>query len=143
MQGFELEGRTRVLSGAPFALDLTGNIDQVRGDNLDSGEPLPRLAPLRARLGLAASADGWRGGIGLRHNARQSRVPATDSATPGTTMLHVWAGGDIALADATTWFAKLDNLTDRLGANAASIATVRGLSPLPGRALTVGLRTRF
>jgi iron complex outermembrane recepter protein len=143
LQGFELEGRTRVMSGAPWALDLTGSLDQVRGDNLDSGEPLPRLAPLRLRVGLAASGEGWRGGIGVRHNARQSRVPATDSATTGATMLDVWAGGDISFADATSWFAKLDNVTNRLGTNAASIATVRGLSPLPGRALTVGLRTRF
>ena len=143
LQGFELEGRTRVVSGAPVALDLTGNLDQVRGDNLDSGEPLPRLAPLRLRLGLAASGEGWRGGVGVRHNARQDRVPANDSATPGFTMLDLWAGGDIAMADTTSWFAKLDNLTNRLGYNATSIATARGLSPQPGRALTVGLRSRF
>lgn len=143
LQGFELEGKTRVLSGMPVALDLTGNLDQVHGDNLDSGEPLPRLAPLRLRVGLAASAEGWRGGIGVRHNARQDRVPANDSATPGVTALDLWAGGDIAFADATSWFAKLDNATNRLAYNATSIVTARGLSPLPGRALTVGLRSRF
>lgn len=143
LQGFELEGRTRLWSGAPAALDLTGSLDSVRGDNLDSGEPLPRLAPLRARLGLAASAAGRRAGVTLRHSARQDRVPANDRATPGFTMLDLWAGGDLPFAQATSWFAKLDNATDRLGFNATSISTARGLSPLPGRALTVGLRSRF
>lgn len=143
LQGFELEGKARVLSGMPVVLDLTGSLDSVRGDNLDIGQPLPRLSPLRLRVGLAASGEGWRGGVGLRHSARQDRVPANDSATPGFTMLDLWAGGDIAFADATSWFAKLDNLTNRLGFNATTIATARGLSPLPGRALTVGVRVRF
>ncbi len=143
LEGFELEGKTRLWSGAPMALDLTGSLDSVRGDNLDTNEPLPRLAPLRLRVGLAAGFEGWRAGVGLRHNARQDRVPASDSATPGFTMLDLWASGDLAFADGTSWFAKLNNATNRLGFNAASIATARGLSPLPGRALTVGVRARF
>lgn len=143
LQGFEIEGRTRVLSGAPVTLDLTGSLDGLRGDNLDSGEPLPRLAPLRARVGLVAGVAGWRAGATVRHHARQDRVPANDSATAGFTMLDLWAAGDLPFAAATSWFARLDNATDRLGFNATSIATARGLSPLPGRALTVGLRTRF
>ena len=40
-------------------------------------------------------------------------------------------------------FAKLTNLGNALAYNAASIGTVRSLSPLPGRALMVGLRVGF
>jgi iron complex outermembrane recepter protein len=70
-------------------------------------------------------------------------VPATDSTTPGWTLLDLWAAGDLPFATASSWFARVGNVTDKVATNAASIATVRGLSPLAGRALTVGLRTRF
>ncbi len=145
LQGFEFDGRTRVMgaAGAGLALDLTAGLDGVHGDNLDSGEPLPRLAPLRLRAGVEAQGAGWRLGLGVRHDARQRRVPATDTATPGHTRVDLWASGDLPLGNQTTWFAKLANLGDTLAYNAATIATMRGLSPAAGRALTVGLRARF
>jgi iron complex outermembrane receptor protein len=142
MRGFELEGRTRLLQG-PVTLDLSAGLDAVRGDNLDTGEPLPRLAPRRLRLGLEAAWNGLRGGATLRELSRQDRVPASDQATAGYTLLDLWASGRIALGEDSSWFARLNNVTDKLALNASTIATMRGLSPLPGRALTVGLRSRF
>jgi iron complex outermembrane receptor protein len=142
LRGAELEARTRLLNG-PVALDLSGSLDHVRGDNLDSGQPLPRLAPLRARLALEASREGWRVGAGLRSAARQDRVPDTDTATPGYTMLDLWASGRLLALPQTSWFARLNNATDKLATSASTIDTLRGLSPLPGRALSVGLRTVF
>lgn len=145
LQGFEIEGRTRVMggTGAGLALDLTAGLDAVRGDNLDSGEPLPRLAPRRLRAGIEAQGDGWRVGLGVRHADRQGRVPATDTATPGHTRVDVWAGGALPLGVDSSWFAKLANAGNSLAYNAATIATMRGLSPAGGRALTVGVRARF
>jgi iron complex outermembrane recepter protein len=142
MQGIELEGRTRLIE-RPWSLDLTGGLDTVRGDNLDSRDPLPRLSPRRVRIGLEAAWEGLRGGVTWRQVAKQDRVPATDTATPGYSMLDLWASGRIALGVDTSWFARLNNATDKLALNAATIATMRGLAPLPGRALTVGLRARF
>ncbi|MBI5722164.1 MAG: TonB-dependent receptor [Burkholderiales bacterium] len=146
LRGFELEAHTRLLTGAPVTLDLSFTLDQVKGDNLDAGEPLPRIAPLRARLSLEASRGGLRGGMVVRHAARQDRVPATDTATPGYTMLDLWAGLALPLPDLPgegSVFVKAGNVTDRLGYNASSIATMRGLAPLPGRALSAGLRWRW
>jgi iron complex outermembrane receptor protein len=142
MRGFELEGRTRLMQ-RPWTLDLSAGLDSVRGDNLDSHEALPRLAPRRLRLGLEAAWEGLHGGATLRQMAQQERVPASDRATPGYTLLDVWASGRVAWGDDTSWFAKLNNATDKLASNASAIATMRGLSPLPGRALTLGLRSRF
>jgi iron complex outermembrane receptor protein len=142
MRGFELEGRTRLLQG-PVTLDLSAGLDAVRGDNLDTREPLPRLVPRRLRLGLEAVWSGLRGGATLRELARQDRVPASDQATAGYTLLDLWASGRIAWREDTRWFARLNNVTDKLAWNASTIATMRGLSPLPGRALTLGLRSRF
>ena len=153
MHGVEIEGRTRLMNAGsapawPFSLDLTGGLDTVRGDNLDTHEPLPRLAPLRVRAGLQAQGEDWQAVLGLRHNARQTRVPSTDTATAGATLLDLWAGGalptSMALLDTPLqWFAKLNNVTDKLAYSAATIATMRGLSPQAGRALTVGVRARF
>ncbi|WP_310733092.1 TonB-dependent receptor [Rubrivivax rivuli] len=149
LQGLELEGRTRLFdagAGRPFALELSGSLDRVSGRNTSTGEALPRLAPLRLRLALQAQAEGWQAGVALRHAARQSRVPATDTATPGHTLLDLTAAGALPMAWAggrTQWFAKLSNVTDRVAINAAAIDTVRGLSPAGGRALSVGLRATF
>ncbi len=142
MRGFEIEGRTRLLQG-PLTLDLSAGLDSVRGDNLDSREPLPRLAPRRLRVGLDATWNGLRGGVTLREVARQGRVPVSDQATAGYTLLDLWASGRIALGEDSSWFARLNNATDKLAFNASTIATMRGLAPLPGRALAVGLRSRF
>jgi iron complex outermembrane receptor protein len=143
LSGFELEGRARLLSGGPLALDLAFTLDRVVGDNLDAGEPLPRIAPMRGRLSLEASQGGLRGGLAVRHAARQDRVPSTDTATPGNTMLDLWAGIALPLPGEASAYAKVGNVTDRLGFNATSIATMRGLAPLPGRAFSAGLRWRW
>lgn len=142
LAGAELDGRWRAFEGGGLTLDLSGSFDAVRGDNLDSGEPLPRLAPRRARLGLEAAGGAWRGGVLLRHAARQDRVPASDSATPGWTQLDLWAGASFALGGGreARLTAKLANATDRLAYNAGTVATLRGLAPLPGRALSVTLQ---
>jgi len=140
--GFEVEGRTRLIGG-PVALHLVGSLDRVKGHNVDRGEPLPRIAPLRVRLALEARHGGLQGGIVVRHAADQDRVPATDTATPGWTMVDLWAATALPLPGEAGVFVRLGNVTDRLGYNAASIATVRGLAPLPGRALSAGLRWRW
>jgi len=143
LHGVEIEGRHRLL-GRPWTLDLSGKLDLARGRNADSGEPLPRIAPMRITLSLDASAGPWGGRVELEHAARQGRVPATDSATPGYTLVHFSLTrkfeGDNARA---LWFLKLTNAGDTLAYNASTIATVRGLAPLPGRALKTGVRVDF
>ena len=141
--GFELEGRTR-LADRPWTLDLTGALDLVRGTNRTTGEPLPRLAPMRLRLGLEASQGPWTASVGVRHLAKQSRVPSTDVATPAATMV------DASLTWRQRWgaaetmvFARLDNLGDELAYNASALRTARELSPLPGRSATLGLRVAW
>ncbi len=143
LHGVELEGRFRLVD-RPWQLDFAGGVDLVRGDNLDSGEPLPRLAPLRVRAGLEFQLDGLNAAVTLRHAARQDRVPAVDRATAGHTQLDLSASGPLALlSQGALWFVKLNNATDELAFNAATIETLRGLAPLPGRALSAGVQLRF
>jgi len=148
LQGGEIELRSRLATAdalASWALDGTASLDWVRGDNRRSGQPLPRIAPVRLQATLQAARGAWQAGAQLRHAARQSRVPDTDVATPGWTTLDLWAswqqrlGGD---SDAL-WTLKLSNLGDALATNASALRTARTVSPAGGRALQAGLRIGF
>lgn len=143
LHGLELETRWRLLD-ARSRLDLTAGIDKTWARNLDTGEPLPRIAPLRVQTGLEWALGPWRLGTGVRHLAAQRDVPSTDTATPSATLVNLWATRRQGLGSAEAlWFAKLDNLTDELAYNAVAIQTIRGLSPLAGRSLSAGVRLSF
>ncbi|MEO6597575.1 MAG: TonB-dependent receptor [Planctomycetota bacterium] len=143
LSGIEIEGRRRLVERG-WTLDLSGKIDYTRATNLDSGEPLPRFPPLRARLNLDAGYGPWNGRIELEAAARQSRVPATDSPTAGYGLVHLALTRRFSLgASDAFWFVKLTNVGDKLAYSAATVATVRDLSPLPGRGLKAGIRVNF
>lgn len=143
LRGIELDGRQRLLDG-PWTLDLRGKLDYTRGTNADTGEPLPRVAPLRVMLALDAVHGPWGAGAEVQHAARQSRVPATDTATRGYTLvnLSLTRHFDIGASDGL-WFVKVGNVGDRLAYSAATMQTVRELSPLPGRSVKTGIRLSF
>ncbi len=143
MNGIEINGKQRLLEG-PVALDLSGKLDLTRGSNLDTGQPLPRVAPLRALVGVDASHGLWGGRIELDHAARQTRVPSTDTPTASHTMINLSITRRFTVQGSDgLWFLQLTNAGNELAYNAASIQTVRELSPLPGRALKTGLRVSF
>ncbi|MFN0185097.1 MAG: TonB-dependent receptor [Aquabacterium sp.] len=142
--GFELEARTRVPM-AGWTLEPSLLVDHTRARNLDTGEPLPRIAPLRAALALAAQRGSQRVGLRLSHQAAQGRVPATDTTTPRARWLDLWwslalpqpGGGGL------NFTLKLDNATDALVFNPTAVQTIRGLSPRGGRALVGSVRWVF
>ena len=141
--GVEIEARQRLVD-APWAWEATGKLDYVRATNLDSGEPLPRVAPLRALLGIEATGGPWRARVEIDHSARQDRVPATDTATAGHTLVNLSLTRSLEVGDARALaFVKLTNAGNALAYSASTIQTVRDLAPLPGRALKVGVRVSF
>jgi len=141
--GGELQGGFRAID-AQSKLDLDAQLDWVRADDRSNGEPLPRIAPLRIGLGASWAVANWTLRADLRHAFKQDRVPSDDVATPSYTLLDLAisrpfdAGPTSGLV-----YVKLNNLTDELAYNAATIGTVRPLSPLPGRSLSAGVRLSF
>jgi iron complex outermembrane receptor protein len=140
LNGVEVDWEQRLVLGG-MALQVRAGYDRTRADDLTHGEPLPRIAPERLRAGLTLARGAWQWRLDLTRLARQDRVPATDSATPGATLVDLglawrgaWAG-----REALVWL-KLGNAGDRLAKNASTFETVRQLAPLPGRALSAGLR---
>jgi iron complex outermembrane receptor protein len=77
---------------------------------------------------------------------RQSRVPEGDAPVAGYTL---WNSAVTYKARAgqaeLLWYAKVENLGDRLAFSPTSILTqaAPGRVPLPGRSLRVGLRADF
>ena len=144
LTGFELEGRWAILGPT---LAMTAQLDSVRGVNQATGEPLPRLAPLRASWGVEALQGPWSGRFELRLAARQDRVPAADTATAGYGMFKASLSRQFKIASSggadALWYLKLDNLGNKLAYSASTVATLRALTPLAGRSISTGVQVRF
>lgn len=142
--GFELEARTRLPMGG-WMLEPALIVDRTRARNLDTGEPLPRIAPLRASLSLAARRGAWHWGLRATHQAAQNAVPATDTTTPGARWVDLWASWSQSQADGggLSLTLKLDNAGNALIYNPTAAGTIRPLSPRGGRALAGSLRWNY
>jgi len=144
-RGLEAGGNVRLLEGASVVdLELRGDI--VRATNADSGEPLPRIAPMRAGATLAWSRGSWGARVGFDHAARQDRVPAGELATGAYTLWNAALTWRTSVgATSLLWYARVDNAADKLAYSATSILTqsAPGKAPLPGRSLNLGLQAAF
>ena len=143
LYGLEADATWRVLEG-PRIIDLDSKLDLVRGNNDDTGEPLPRLAPRRATVGVNFVQGAWTVRAEVQHASAQKRVPATDLPTASWTRVNLSASHALAVGEREVLlFAKLQNVTNKLAYSASTTRTVRSLAPLPARGLTVGLRLAF
>lgn len=123
-----------------LALELSG--DYTRATNLDTGEALPRIAPLRLNSGLLWELDKWQARLDIEHASAQRRVPDNESTTDGYTTLGASAGYRFNLGS-SQWLAFVngENLTNQTVRYASSI--LRDIAPAQGRSVQVGLRTTF
>lgn len=144
LRGFELEGRWALPKLANAEIALTGQLDAVHGINRASGEPLPRLAPLRAAFGVDMLHGPWSARFELRGVARQTRVPALDRPTAGFGLVKLSVARQLRVGELDAlWYLRLDNLGNKLAYSATTVPTLRDLSPLPGRSVATGLQLRF
>ncbi|RIX80218.1 TonB-dependent receptor [Acidovorax cavernicola] len=152
--GIEANGNLRLLGTDGFArmadagtLDLEWRGDIVRAKNLDTGEPLPRIAPLRLGATLAYGNGPWSARVGFDYNAAQRRVPDVGAReTDAYTLWNASISYRMKVQRANlTWYARMDNIGNKLAYTPTSIltTTVFPKAPLPGRSLKVGLRVTF
>ena len=143
LYGFEAEASWRAWTGNG-ELDLDAKLDGVRAHNQDAGEALPRQPPLRATLGLNWQRGAWTARAEVQRARAQNRVPSTDEATAGWTLVNLSTSFALNLGtQEALLFAKLQNAANTLAYSAATTGTLRRLAPLPGRGLTLGLRVAF
>ena len=143
--GLEASGTLRLLDAAQ-KVDLELRGDLVRAVDTDTGQALPRIAPLRVGATLAFTQGPWAARLGFDRAAAQDRVPAGDTQTAAYTLWNASVSRRQKLgANSVLWYARLDNLTNRLAYSASSVltSTAFGKAPLPGRSLKVGARLDF
>jgi iron complex outermembrane receptor protein len=143
LTGFEASGSTP-LDVVGQAMTLDARLDGVRATNRDTGEPLPRIAPLRLGLGLSTEWLAWTWRADLDVAAKQDRVSPDDTPTPSSTVLNLGASHRVKWgATDGLLFVKVNNVGNALAYNAVAFNTVRDLSPAAGRSLAAGLRLNF
>ena len=143
--GLEAKGSVRLIDQAQ-TLDLEWRADRVRARNTDTGEALPRIAPERLGATLLWARGPWSARLGASHSAAQTRLPLNQLPTEAHTLWNAWLGYRTGSGDAKwLWYARIDNLSDRLAYSASSILTqtAPGKAPLPGRSLKLGLQAGF
>jgi iron complex outermembrane receptor protein len=131
--GFEAQGRFRLLDSAGQTLELSLRGDYVRARNRDTGEPLPRIPPLRLGAGLDWQLGAWAASADLTRVSRQGRIAANELPTDAYTL------ADLALTRRIDFkpvvleaFVKVNNLLNHEARVHSSV--LKDIAPLPGRA---------
>ena len=138
LQGFE--AHTDVTLSGGLGLEL--GLDYVRGELRASGEPLPRIPPLRFRGGLHYRRNAFEGGGEVVAVSKQNRVFGEETPTGGYTLLKLFASYSFGSARATsTITARLDNVTDELYRNHLSF--IKDYVPEIGRNFKLVYSVRF
>ena len=151
--GLELSGNVRLQgeqgwlsTRSASVLDLQLRGDMVRATDLDSGAPLPRIAPVRVGATLVWAQGPLGARLGFDHWAAQNRVPAGTRATEDYTLWNAGISYRQKCPNAQlTWYARVDNLTNQLAWSATSVLTSTAFpkAPLPGRSLKLGVQVAF
>lgn len=137
LYGMEFEARYKLNN----AQSLNVFFDAVRA-KLDGGDYLPRIPPYKTGAGYQYNGLSWSADISVTHYARQDKVAVNESTTKGYTLVDANINYDFNLAKVDmTAFLRATNLTNELGFVHSSF--IKEDAPLPGRALTLGIRAMF
>lgn len=140
-RGLEAEGKFRVYEGTGN-LDLNLRGDYVRATNRDTGEPLPRISPLRLGVGLDYQRGSFGARLDVNHAFKQDHVAANELPTDSYTLVNAALTYRIkAQAMNLEAFLKGNNLFNQEARVHTSF--LKDIAPLPGRGILVGIRSTF
>jgi iron complex outermembrane receptor protein len=121
---------------------VEAGIDYVRGSLADSGDPLPRIPPLRFRGGLRFQRNAFQAGADFNAVAAQERVGTLEPPTSGYDLLKAFAAYSFNTGRVVnTITARLDNATNALYRNHLSL--IKELVPEMGRNFRLLYNVRF
>ena len=116
--------------------------DYVHAEDIDTGEPLPRITPLRYSASLNYETAHWTASIEGQRVNRQYRTAEFETSTPGYTFLNVSLGYKFQWGRTYDYlYVRGTNLTDEEARDHLSF--LKEVLPLAGRGVTVGVRTTF
>ncbi len=137
-RGIELD----VSAGLTRSFWLNAGLDYVNAELKDTGTPLPRIPPLRARAGLDLQYKGFRLSPEVVMARDQDRVFTNESRTPGYAMVNVLASYTIAQQHAAHIFSINGfNLNDKLYFNHLSF--IKEIAPEIRRGVRFTYTVRF
>ena len=131
--------------------DLRLRADTVAAKYTDTGTAIARIPPTRLGINLVRMSGPWRSSLGFDANAAPIIGDNQDS-TGAYTLWNAYLSYKNKIGNSEAiWYAKLDNLTDKLAYSATSILTTtvtdsstgRPSVPLPGRSIKLGLQLYF
>jgi iron complex outermembrane receptor protein len=138
LQGFEAHTDVHVAEGVIAEV----GVDYVRGRLEATGDPLPRIPPLRFRGGLRYQRNAFQAGGEVIAAAEQNRVFGAEEPTDGYQLLKLFASYSFVTGGATsTITARLDNATDELYRNHLSL--IKAFVPEMGRNFKLLYNVRF
>jgi len=138
LQGVELHGDVKLWNH--WFTDL--GVDYVRGTLQDTGEALPRIPPLRGRLGVRYQRNALTIGAEATALATQDRVFGTETSTDGYTVFKAHASYSFKTGTATsTITARAENLSNELHRN--HLSYVKDFVPEMGRTFKLVYRVEF
>ncbi len=128
LQGIEAHADVQITS----TLAAEVGVDYVRGSLRTSGDPLPRIPPLRVRLGLRYHADAFQVGGDVIASASQDRVTGAEQPTDGYGLLRLFASYSFTTGNTLhTVTARVENANDALYRNHLSL--IKAFEPEMGR----------
>jgi iron complex outermembrane receptor protein len=124
-------------------VSFEGGLDYVRGELTSEDQPLPRIPPLRGRLGLRVQRNAFQAGADALFTADQNRIFTDgETTTPGSNLLKLFASYSFGRGPvASTITLRLDNVTDELYYN--HLNYLKDLTPEMGRNFKVLYNVRF
>ncbi|UXI67084.1 TonB-dependent receptor [Tahibacter amnicola] len=127
-------------AGGHYDWRVWGDLVRAR---LDDGTPLPRIAPARLGTELKWSADAWRASLGIVRYRKQDRTAPLETPTDGFTLVNAHVSYTLETGDTTSWEIFADGTN--LGNQEARLSTsyIKDAVPLPGRAISFGVRAFF
>lgn len=141
-RGIELTGLYELIHAEPYHVDLELGADYVRAELRDTGDPLPRIPPLRYRLGIHYRGEKLQAQVEGQRVEEQDRVAALERPTEGYTLLNASVGYRFFAGNRVyDVLLRGTNLTDEEARNHVSF--LKDLVPLPGRDVNLALRLTF
>jgi iron complex outermembrane receptor protein len=138
LQGVEAHADFQLTS----RLFAEGGFDYVRGTLRSAEQPLPRIPPLRGRVGLRYQQNAFQAGGEFVAAAKQDRISGAETATDGYTLLKLFASYSFTSGTAvSTVTARLDNATDELYRNHLSL--IKDYVPEMGRNFKLFYSVKF
>ena len=139
-KGLEFAGKFHVYEGKG-ALDMRLKGDYVRATDRRSGDPLPRISPLRLGFGLDYSLSRFGATLDVTRTFEQDRVADNERATAGYTMVDATLSYHLPTKLHLDAFVKASNLLDEEAREHTSF--LKDIAPLGGRSVLFGLRGEF